>query len=307
MAVRHRRNQPGASRAIVESNALYSPRMANEAQGVLWDGGVGDAWVDNAATYDEMLAPFGEAAINRLEPTVGERVLDVGCGTGATSLAIAGRVAPGRVVGVDISARMVARAQQRAADASTGNVSFVTADVQTAELGAGVFDAAFSRMGVMFFADPVAAFANVAHALRPAGRLCFCCFQGLEANPGIVLPLLAVAEILSIAPPDLSGPSPFSLADIDLTTDVLHGAGFVNVQVDPGPDLVRLSGADDLRGIAGQLLVQNPLTCDGFTSADEVTREAALDAAVDVLAPHRRDDTLELNVATWIVSAHTPE
>jgi len=285
--------------------------MANEEQAELWDDVVGDAWVDHASTYDRMLEPFGVAAMDQLDVAPGDRVIDLGCGTGATTVELARRVtadgADGSVVGVDLSARMLDAARMRAAAAGVTGVEFVAADVQTAALGRERFDRAFSRMGVMFYADPTAAFTNVAGALRPGGRLAFCCFQQMQANPGIVVPVLAAAEILELPVPDPSLPGPFSLADESQTTAMLSRAGFVDITVVEGPDHVDLSGASDLRAVAERLLVQNPLTSPPFTRADDATRSAALDALAAALEPGRRGDVLHLDVGTWIVSAHTPD
>ncbi len=284
--------------------------MANEEQAALWDDVVGDAWVDNASTYDEMLRPFGQVTMDRLGVTPGDRVLDLGCGTGATTVELARRVtaedADGRVVGVDLSTRMLAAARRRAHAAGVDTVDFVDADVQTADLGRGTFDRAFSRMGVMFFADPVAAFTNVARALRAGGRLAFCCFQRLEANPGVVLPVLAAAEILDLPPADPSLPGPFSLADAARTAGILEDAGFVDVAVADGPDQVAVSGVGDLRDLAARMLMQNPLTGPPFAAADDATRTDALDALATALAPGWSDGTLRLDMATWIVTAGKP-
>ena len=281
--------------------------MANDEQAQLWNEVVGDAWVDHADTYDALLEPFGRAAMDRLALAAGDRVLDVGCGTGATTLDLAERVAPGTVVGVDLSARMLGGARARAANAGVDAVEFREVDVQTGDLGRGVFDVAFSRLGVMFFADPVAAFANIAGALRPGGRLGFVCFQDVSVNPGIALPVLAVAEILALPPlggPD--DPGPFTLADADRTTGLLQSAGFADVEVVAGPDAFEFTGANDLHAIAERMLVQNPLTSPRLAAADEATRNAALDAVVQALEPHCDGDAMRLGAGTWIVTAHTP-
>jgi SAM-dependent methyltransferase len=278
--------------------------MTNDDQAELWNEVVGEAWVDHATSYDASLEPFGRAAMDRLELASGERVLDVGCGTGATTLALAERVAPGSVVGVDLSARMLGAARARAAGAGVDSVVFREVDAQTGDLGKAEFDVAFSRMGVMFFADPVAAFANVAGAMRPGGRLGFVCFQDVSANEGIVLPVLAVADILAL--PAFGGPddpSPFSLADADRTSGILRSAGFIDVSIVPGPDAFAFTGADDLPAIAERMLVQNPLTSPRLAAADEATRAAALDAVVQVLEPHRDGDALRLGAGSWVVTA----
>ena len=281
--------------------------MANEDQAEIWNDVVGGAWVDHADDYDALLERFGLAAIDRLAPAPGERLLDIGCGTGATTLTLADRVAPGTVLGVDLSAKMLTEAQRRAGQAGVTGAEFRQADVQTGDLGRGDFDAAFSRVGVMFFEDPAAAFTNVAGALKPGGRLAFICFQGPEVNPVVVLPVLAAAEVLSLSgPSDPTGPGPFSLADPDRTAAILTQAGFIEVTITEGPDQALLTGADDLPAIAARMLAQNPLTGAPFAAASDADRRAALDAVVGALEPYRDGDTLHIGAGTWIVSADTP-
>jgi SAM-dependent methyltransferase len=285
--------------------------MANEEQVALWDDRVGDAWVANASTYDTMLEPIGLATMQRLDLTPGDHVLDLGCGTGATTVELARRVTPngaaGQVTGVDLSNRMVAAARARAEAAGIGGIDFVVDDVQTAELGRGRYDRAFSRMGVMFFADPAAAFTNVARSLRAGGQLAFCCFQPPDKNPAVLLAMVAAGEILSIDPPDPSKPNPFSLADAARTTALLESADFVDVDITPGPDRIELPVRDDLRTIAEKMLEQTPLTNARFAAADDLTRNAAIDATSEALEAHRTGDLLSLGAGIWLVTAHTPD
>src|SRR6185503_5359802 len=134
---------------------------------------------------DAQLEPFGVAVLSKLGLVSRESVLDVGCGAGATSLMLAERVRPGEVVGVDISAPLLARARERGGALS--NLRFELADAQTLAFGGARYDAVFSRFGVMFFADPVAAFRNLGAALRPDGRLGFVCWRAMRDNPSFVL------------------------------------------------------------------------------------------------------------------------
>ena len=136
-----------------------------------------------------MLAPLGEAAIARLHPDPGEHVLDIGCGTGTTTLELARLVGnSGQVTGVDVSAPMLDEARRRAADAGLANVSFVVADAGVHQFEPRHFDAAFSRMGIMFFAEAAAGFTNLRRALRPGGRLTFVCWRSPEENSWVTEP-----------------------------------------------------------------------------------------------------------------------
>jgi SAM-dependent methyltransferase len=164
----------------------------------------------------------------------GERVLDIGCGGGGLTIASAGAVAPGgMVVGADLSTSLLELATQRAAAADTSNASFVVVDAQTGQIPGAPFDVAASQFGVMFFDEPVTAFANIRAHLRPAARLVFVCWQPVDRNPwhssGALRPFLPPT------PPPAAGKSvvgPFAFGDIAQTTAILHDAGFTDVRSD---------------------------------------------------------------------------
>ena len=160
--------------------------MANEGQIEHWNGDEANHWVTHQQRYDAMLAPFTDHLLAAARVATPDRVLDVGCGCGATTLAAQ---PAGTAVGLDLSAVMVQAARRRAAEERLANVSFVAGDGQTYPFPGGGFDMAISRFGVMFFDDPVAAFANLAGGLVPGGRLVFVCWQELARNPHILVPV----------------------------------------------------------------------------------------------------------------------
>ncbi len=282
--------------------------MAESSQFELWNDAVGGAWVDHADAYDHTLAPFGASVIERLAPQPGERVLDVGCGTGATTRALATLVDPGGVLGLDLSARMLDEAARRAEAAGLGNVEFLAADVQHAWFAHEPFDVAFSRFGVMFFPDPVLAFSNIAAALRPGGRLGFVCFQSPAVNPFMLVPVLAgAAQLSGLTPPAPGAPGPFSLADPDHLATLLDSAGFESVEIDAGPDEAVLHGADDLEALAARLLEQNPMTAPALARSTPTTRLRAVRATAEALEEHRGGDVVRLGAGTWIVTGATPD
>ena len=162
----------------------------NAQQATYWNEGAGPTWVELQAPLDRQLAPLGQAAMAALAPKPGERILDIGCGAGNTTLELARAVAPdGRVTGADISHTLLEVARRRGADMA--GVRFVEADVQVHSFEPGGFDAVFSRFGVMFFSDPTAAFVNIRRALKPGGRLAFVCWRTPAENPIMSLPMAA--------------------------------------------------------------------------------------------------------------------
>ena len=174
------------------SNEDPTAAFANVEQAEFWSQ-LAPTWLEFEDQLEQVGGPPGELAMARLELLPGQRVVDLGCGSGRTTLELAARVGPGgEVAGVDISAGMLARARERAARSGTGNVEFVHADVQVHELGEARFDAAYSRFGVMFFVDPVAAFANIRKALRPGAVLSFVCWQSVFDNEWMLIPGAAV-------------------------------------------------------------------------------------------------------------------
>jgi SAM-dependent methyltransferase len=280
--------------------------MAKTEQSKIWNESVGEAWVEHAAHFDATLAPFGRAAIERLAVQPHERVIDIGCGTGATTVEIA-RLA-NAVTGVDLSVPMLAAAGRRADAMGLSNIDWLVVDVEATGLEVARFDAAYSRFGVMFFEDPVAAFTNIANALVNGGRLGFVCFQSPLANPFIVVPVMAAARVLQlVAPSDPHGPGPFSLADPQRINDVLTAAGFIDIVIKPGPTEASLGDATDLTTLARRLLEQNPVTAPAFAVAIESVRIEATVAAAEALAPYCTAESVTLGASTWIVTATTPQ
>lgn len=276
----------------------------NDEQSTLWNEVVGDAWVEHADHFDRTLQPFGDAALQRLELQPGDRVLDIGCGTGATTVQIGSLVEPTKVVGVDVSSPMLAAARRRASAAGCANVEFRELDVQHSLLGVGEFDAAFSRFGVMFFTDPVRAFRRINESLVDGGRVGFVCFQSPPQNPFIVVPVMIAAALLGLGgPPSPTEPGPFSFADPDVVTGILHAAGFVDLAIEPGPTQADLGNATDLTQLATRLVEQNPGVAPTFVAATPERRAIIVDAVAEALRSHVVDGNVTMGAATWVVTA----
>lgn len=203
----------------------------NRDQAEFWTSESGGKWVENADFLDRTLAPALDCVLEAADLRPGERVLDIGCGTGASMLAAAQAVGPeGRVTGADISPVMLQGARARAAEAGCATVTFLEADAQTHHFGRGAFDAMISRFGVMFFADSVAAFENMGRAMRRGGRMHFVCWSGLGQNPWFALPRqVAIDRLGAPEPADPRAPGPMAFAERDYVTGILESAGLTEV------------------------------------------------------------------------------
>jgi SAM-dependent methyltransferase len=277
--------------------------MNGDEQAKIWNSAVGHAWVDHATHYDATLVPFGESVLDRLAIVADERVVDVGCGTGATTVRIASITSPALVTGVDVSAPMLAAASRRALQGGVTNVRFIEANVEAEPLGTATFEVAFSRLGVMFFDAPEAGFTNIHRSLVDGGRLGFVCFQTIAQNPFIAVPIMAVASQLQLPPPPgPAAPSPFSLADPARIRAILESSGFRDIIIEPGPTEAVLGETDD-PGLARRLLEQNPMVAPSFASASPEMADAAVAAAAEALRPHDVDGSIRLAASCWIVRA----
>lgn len=212
----------------------------------------GLSWIANEADMDLLFANVTALVLDRANLARGMRVLDIGCGTGAHALEAARRVSPdGSVTALDISAPLLDRARERAGDLP---LSFLRADAQTAVLPSGV-DLVTSRFGVMFFADPAAAFANMAGALKPGGKMVFAAWAPARVNPWWRLPNAIASERMGrMAPPEPNSPGPMGLADAAYAADVLRLAGLPGASVTPVPVALKHPGrARDLAALCVRL------------------------------------------------------
>jgi SAM-dependent methyltransferase len=273
----------------------------NAEQIEYWNKQAGPKWVAESDQMDRMLGPIGAAAIERAAPRAGERVIDVGCGNGQTSLQLAARVGPqGSVLGVDISVPMLERAQARAAGEKLPQLRFENADAQTHAFAPGGADLVFSRFGVMFFADPVAAFANLARALRPGGRLAFVCWQSLAENPWMRDPLGALAKHVPLPPPAApDAPGPFAFADAARVRGILEHADFRQVAFEPRTGAMSLGASvDEAVHVASEIGPVGAI----LREAPAAARSGALTAIRELLAARATPEGVALPYATWIAS-----
>jgi SAM-dependent methyltransferase len=277
----------------------------NAEQITFWNETAAPRWLNGQQALDTQLAPLGREALERARLVAGERVLDVGCGCGHTTLELAARVGPrGAVTGIDISAPLLARARARVQAAGLANVKLLNADAQVTPLGENAFDLVFSRFGVMFFADPKAAFANLRASLTPRGRVVFVCWQELARNPWMAVSLQAASKVVALPPPLPPGaPGPFAFADAARVRGILEGAGFADVEIEPREGKLVVGGeASDASAAADFLLEVGPLSA-ALREAGEVARPRVFAAVRDAIAPYTTPDGVALGYGTWVVHA----
>ena len=270
-----------------------------------WNEQSGPRWVASEAVLDAQIAPLGLAAMERARIAAGERVLDVGCGCGQTTLQLAERIGPrGSVTGIDVSTPMLERARARAVERGLAHTRFLNADAQTTAIGTAAFDLIFSRFGVMFFADPTAAFANLRASLAPGGRVVFVCWQELMRNPWMRVPLLAAAPHLPpLTPPAAGAPGPFAFADPARVRGILEAAGFADVAIDPCESELAVGGVGGNLEQAVELVMQLGPLAAALREADADLRLRVAASVREAIAPYATPAGVKLGSAAWIVRA----
>jgi ubiquinone/menaquinone biosynthesis C-methylase UbiE len=274
----------------------------NADQIAFWNGPAGQHWADRQQMQDVMLAPVSAILIDRANAKAGERIIDVGCGCGATSIALAQKVGPaGYVFGIDISAPMLARARQIATPDIS--VDFVLADATLYPFDPASFDLLVSRFGVMFFAEPALSFANLRRALRPSGRLAFACWREPRENPWLMMPLQAVykhvPKLPQLGPED---PGPFSFASEARVHRILSEAGFSQIAMEPCNILLDVAIGRGLDAAVRTALEIGP-AARALEEQPADVRAAATNSIREALAPLVRGQAVPLGGSIWIVTA----
>ena len=279
---------------------------ANSEQIAEWNGALGQRWVAMQREIDPIVVPFGDAALKAAAPRPGERVIDIGCGCGDTSIEIARIVgAGGAVLGIDVSQPMLEVARSRGALANCAHLAFREGDASEAELPANT-DLLFSRFGVMFFDQPSQALCHLRMSLRPGGRCVFVCWRAPRDNAWAMTPLSAARGAIGVtpAPADPDAPGPFAFADEQRLRTILAGAGFDAIGVQRFDAALSLGATP--RSAAEGVVQIGPVS----RFVREVGVEnlpIILDAVERALAPLAAPDGhVSLNGSTWIVSARNP-
>lgn len=276
----------------------------NEQMAAAWDGPEGDHWADHAERYEATAEHYRRTLLGAVDLTEHSAVLDIGCGTGVSTIE-AGRIASaGSALGVDLSSRMLARGRSLAAAEGLGHVRFDQADAQVHPFDAATYDVAMSSFGAMFFSDPVAAFANIGRALRPGGSLVMLVWRDLARNEWVeaVRTALAAGRDLPVPPPGAAGP--FGLADRRIATQRLEDAGYRHVDFTSIDEPIRFGrDAGDAYSFVSTFGITRGLTADLDTPA----RDAALERLHRTLEDHETADGVLFRGSAWLISARTDD
>jgi SAM-dependent methyltransferase len=268
-------------------------------QEVFWNTEGGERWVESIDRLEGMLSTLSARLIEQAAPRAGERVLDIGCGGGITSSAIAAAVgADGEVLGADISEVILDVARKRFTDLA--NLGFTTADAGVFPFDAGRYDLITSRFGVMFFPDPETAFSNIYKAGKSGGRMVFLCWRGLPENPWMGAPVAAAFSVLP-APekPDPGAPGPFSLADPDRVRRIMDSAGFVDVELTAIDEPLNVGTVD----AALDFMTKMGPAAEPLKDAPPDQRAAAIAAMRAALEQGETADGVVMPSAVWLVEA----
>lgn len=280
-----------------------SAPTGNAGQVAYWNGPQGKIWAKEQEKRDRDHAPMTQAGLALAAPQPGERVLDIGCGSGTTTLKLAALVAPaGEAIGIDISGPMLAVARRRAAEIKA-SARFIEADATDYAFEPESFDLAFSQFGVMFFADPAASFRNIHRAMKKDGRLIFVCWRHPFENPWSAVPETAARPFLPPAPPaSPDAPGRYSFANPDRVKSVLLQAGFHAVALEKFDTRIHLGNTPE--EAASSSIDSGPLLRT-LADVDEATREKVRTAVTARLAQELGPGGVYLTAGVWLVRAAT--
>lgn len=274
--------------------------IANEEMAKAWDGHEGEHWTEFADRYDAAGADFWQRFLAADLIAANDQVLDIGCGTGQSTRDAARAAASGSALGVDLSAQMLDEARARAMAAGVSNIAFEQADAQVHPFAAGSYDIAISRFGAMFFADRAAAFANIARALRPGGRLALLAWRGFADNSWLVEIRDSLAAGRDLPTPPLGLPGPFGLADREPASAMLAAAGFVDVVFTEVSESMRFGrDAEDAWSFVRHMGIAKGLSAE----LDDATRTSAQDTLRSLLAARETSGGVEFAGSAWLITA----
>jgi SAM-dependent methyltransferase len=280
--------------------------MDNTDQIIYWNGEAGRRWAERDDFMARLLAPLADALLDYAGIEGSQRALDIGCGGGSQSVALAQRLGAGAsVLGVDISTPLLEVARRKTDSVGSGHarLDFLQADAADYAFAAASFDLLFSRFGVMFFTDPETAFSNLRQALRPDGRLVFCCWQSLADNDWVRIPLqAALPHVPAPVIPDPSEPGPFAFADADRVRRILQSSGFCAIEIHSHRPRINFGESPSVLDSAREITLIGPVSRLVIEQPAK-TLEAVYASVAEALEPFYQQGQLSLPGAVWFVSA----
>lgn len=286
------------------TDAVDADVAGNAAQIAYWNDRAAVTWTTFQEQIDTLFAPLTAVALDAAAPAAGERVIDVGCGCGATVLGLTHRVGPtGHVLGLDVSEPMLARARDRIAAQELRNAGVTICDAATYAFPRNDADLLFSRFGVMFFADPEAAFANLRRAMRPGGRLLCMAWRPLAENPWFNVPLQAARALLPPQPPpEPNAPGPFAFADAERVRSILAAGGWKDASIVRHDEPIHLADVGKLEEATEFVVRVGPLA-RALAEVEPDVRERARHAVREVLGADEGPNGTSLAGSIWLIAA----
>ena len=270
-----------------------------------WAGDMGLKWLASLSLFEEMIAPIGDALLDRADYRDGETVIDLGCGGGATTLAIAQNVAPtGKVMGVDISPDLVAAARERADRSGATNIAFTCADASSVALADAPYDRLFSRFGSMFFDDPISAFSHLHGLLRKGGRIDLAVWGPPRDNLWMMAMMGVVRNHIEVPPAVPRAPGPFAFEDLEYLAEIMDGSGFTDLDVVAYDGLQPVGGIGATPEKAVEFAFNSLAVGRLLNEKSDAIREAASKELTDVFARHHVPGKgVMMPGKAWLVSA----
>ena len=277
-------------------------KKINQDQKEFWNEKKGKIWVSLEKHIDKMLNPLGDHAIKILEPKDGEKILDVGCGTGSTTQNLSKLVGDsGLITGMDISEPILDFAKKQSNSKKINNINFILADAQNFQFLTKSYDAIFSRFGIMFFEDPIAAFKNIKKSLKNKGRLTFICWRKRDENDWITLSSNIASNFLELPPnANPKEPGPFAFEDSGYIEEILIKSGWKNITIKNHNQNIIVG---ETVNITAEFLSRMGPMSVPFENADQYTQRKVKEALKECYSKYNTSNGVEFNFSTWIVSA----
>ena len=278
-------------------------KIINQEQKEFWNEKKGKIWVSLESNIDKMLGPLGHHAIKILNPKSGEKILDIGCGTGSTSQSLSKLVGEnGLITGIDISEPILRFAKNQLDNRNIKNIDFIQEDAQTFNLSNFNYDAIFSRFGIMFFEDPFFAFKNIKKSLNSKGRITFICWSTREENDWITLSSKVASQFLELPPKNNPRePGPFAFEEYSYIKEILTKSGWKNINIKNHKENIIVGKTLD--HAAAFLSKMGPMSVP-FENSNEKTKAKVIEALKECYSKYLIPKGVEFHFSTWIVSAY---